>query len=149
MTCARACGRYRSVGVASVPALRGGPVVAYDPVDLDKQVKKFLAIAERNIDTLEALGEPLAKRIKAEVDANSLDAEATSIVYDRLVKAGLNLVKATDELSRLRSFLSGGPDTRPDLSSMGEIELRGVLLMGIKALGLTFDDLKKLLTEER
>lgn len=135
------------MGVASVPALRGGPVVAYDPVDLDKQIKKFLAIAERNIDTLEALGEPLAKRIKAEVDANSLDAEATSIVYDRLVKAGLNLVKATDELSRLRSFLSGGPDTRPDLSSMGELELRGVLLAGIKALNVTEDELLTLVKE--
>lgn len=130
----------------ALPALRGGPVVAYDPVDLDKQLKRYLGIAERNAQIVEELGPKLAE--KARIEADGLDLESTSIVYDRLVKADLNLVKALDELSRLRSFLSGGPDTRPDLSSMGEIELRGVLLMGIKALGLTFDDLRKLMEEK-
>lgn len=130
----------------ALPALRGGPVVAYDPADLDKQIKRYLGIAERNAQIVEELGPKLAE--KARIEADGLDLESTSIVYDRLVKADLNLVKALDELSRLRSFLSGGPDTRPDLSSMGEIELRGVLLLGIKALGLTFDDLRKLMEEK-
>ena len=70
------------------------------------------------------------------------DVERVTIIYDRLVKAQMNLTKATDELARLGSFLSGGPDTRPDLSSLGEIELRMILLAGIKTLGIT--DLKQL-----
>ncbi len=134
--------------MASVPALRsGGPVVAYDPADLDKQLAKYLSVAEKNLALLESMGTPLADKVRTET--TGLDVEAVSIIYDRLVKAGLNLTKALDELSRLRSFLAGGPDTRPDLSSMGEIELRGVLLMGIKALGLSVDDITKLLKEEK
>lgn len=122
---------------------RGGPVVGYDPVALDEQVRKYVGIAEKNLALLEDLGAPLAAGIKAEVEAKSLDAESTSIIYDRLVKAGLNLVKATDELSRLRSFLSGGPDTRPDLSSLGEVELRAIILGAVRALGV--DDVRKLM----
>ena len=114
---------------------RSGPVVGYDPTALADQIKKYVRVAERNLAILEDIGEPLASRIKAEVVG--LDAEAQSIIYDRLVKAGLNLVKATDELSRLQSFLSGGPDTRPDLSSLSEVELRGVVVAMIRSLGVT------------
>ncbi len=113
---------------------RSGPVVGYDPVALDDQIKRYVRIAERNAGIVEELGPVLADKIRAETA--SLDAESTSIIYDRLVKADLNLVKATDELARLRSFLSGGPDTRPDLSSLSEIELRGLFVTAIRALGV-------------
>lgn len=125
-------------------AHRGGPVVGYDPVALDEQIKRYVGIAERNSKIVEELGPVLADKIRAET--SSLDAESTSIIYDRLVKADLNLVKATDELARLRSFLSGGPDTRPDLSSLGEIELRGIIVTAIRALGVT--EVQKLLATE-
>jgi hypothetical protein len=116
-------------------AHRGGPVVGYDVVALDAQLAKYVAAAERNLGILEDLGMPLADKVKQGTAA--LDVEQTSIVYDRLVKAGLNLVKATDELSRLRSFLSGGPDTRPDLSSLGENELTAIFISMVRALGVT------------
>jgi len=118
----------------STLAHRGGPVVGYDPVALDAQLTKYVAAAERNLGILEDLGAPLAEKVKAQTAG--LDVEATSIIYDRLVKAGLNLVKATDELSRLRSFLSGGPDTRPDLSSLGETELTVLFINMVRALGV-------------
>lgn len=128
-----------------VPAHRGGPVVGFDPAALSAQVTRYVGIAEKNIALLEKMGTPLADLVKAEMEAKSLDAESTSIIWDRLVKAGLNLVKATDELSRLTSFLSGGPDTRPDLSSLSEVDLRGILVVAIKALGVT--EVQKLLAE--
>jgi len=130
--------------MSAVPARRpilDAPLLpGYDAAALDKSVRRYVSIAERNLAVLEDLGAPLGEKVKAEV-AN-LDAESASIIYDRLVKAGLNLVKATDELSRLRSFLSGGPDSRPDLSSMSEIELRAVVLAAVQSLGIT--DLKQL-----
>ena len=113
---------------------RGGPVVGYDPVALDEQIRRYIGIAERNSKIVEELGPVLADKIRAETA--TLDAESTSIIYDRLVKADLNLVKATDELSRLRSFLSGGPDTRPDLSSLSEVELTGIFIGMIRTLGV-------------
>jgi len=119
----------------STLAHRGGPVVGYDPVALDEQIKRYIGIAERNSKIVEEIGPVLADKIRAETA--SLDAESTSIIYDRLVKADLNLVKATDELSRLRSFLAGGPDTRPDLSSLGENELTGMFVAMVRALGVT------------
>ena len=104
-------------------------------VALDEQIKRYIGIAERNSKIVEEIGPVLADKIRAETA--SLDAESTSIIYDRLVKADLNLVKATDELSRLRSFLAGGPDTRPDLSSLGENELTGMFVAMVRALGVT------------
>lgn len=115
-------------------AHRGGPVVGFDPVALDEQIRRYVGIAERNASIVEELGPVLAEKIRAETA--TLDAESTSIIYDRLVKADLNLVKATDELSRLRSFLSGGPDTRPDLSSLGENELTQLFVGAVRALGV-------------
>jgi len=114
-------------------------MVAYDPVELDRNIRRYVGIAERNLASLETIGEQIAPLLEK---AALSDIESATIVYDRLVKAGLNLVKAIDELSRLRSFISGGPDSRPDLSAMGEIELRAVLIAGVRALGIT--DLKQL-----
>jgi hypothetical protein len=63
------------------------------------------------------------------------DAEVATMLLERLSKAGLNMVKALDEMSRLRSFLAGGPDHRSDLSVHSEVELRGMLVMAVEALG--------------
>ena len=64
------------------------------------------------------------------------DAESLTLLYDRMTKAGLSIVRALDELSRLRSFLAGGPDSRPDLSHRGEHELRQLLLDACDKMGL-------------
>jgi hypothetical protein len=127
-----------------------GALVAYDPAELDRSVRRYVGVAERNIEAMEQLGEqikPLLEVLKPVLEGtqshDALDnVERVTIIYDRLVKAGLNLTKATDELSRLRSFLSGGPDSRPDLTSASEIELRAIVVSAVRALGIT--DLKQL-----
>jgi hypothetical protein len=127
-----------------------GPIVAYEPVALAQSVRRYASAAERNLGVLDDLGDqlkPLLEKMKNVLEKQPAalaidDFDRVTIIYDRLVKAGLNLVKATDELSRLQSFLSGGPDSRPDLSSLGEIELRAIVLTAVKSLGIT--DLKQL-----
>ncbi|MGH8897501.1 MAG: hypothetical protein ACRDZ4_10855 [Egibacteraceae bacterium] len=126
------------------------PLVAYDPVALDASIRRYVGVAERNIGALDALGEqiePLLDKLRPILESAAPatvfdDVERVTVMYDRLVKAGLNLVKATDELSRLRSFLSGGPDSRPDLTSASEIELRTIVVQAVRALGIT--DLRQL-----
>jgi hypothetical protein len=126
-----------------VSSARPGPLVAYDAASLDKSVRRYVGVAERNIELSESVSDQLPalleklKTALAGSDEAFEDTERLSIVYDRFVKAGLNLVKAVDELSRLRSFLSGGPDSRPDLSSMSEVELRQIVVTAVRALGIT------------
>lgn len=139
--------------MSSKPA---GPLVAYDPAELDKSIQRYVRVAERNISALEEIGgqiTPLLERVKPLLEKIGADevldhTERITIVYDRQVKASMNLTKAIDELARLRSFLSGGPDSRPDLSAASEIELRAILVKSIQALGLTPDDLRQLLAAE-
>lgn len=129
---------------------RTEPVVGYNPADLDRSVRRYVGVAERNIEAMDDLGnqlKPLLEKLRPVLEGtapgDALDSvERVTVIYDRLVKAGLNLVKATDELSRLRSFLSGGPDSRPDLTSASEIELRAIVIEAVRALGIT--DLRQL-----
>lgn len=119
-------------------------LVAYDPAALDRSVRRYVSVAEKNIAAMEALGDqitPILDKVKPLLEQSAPgaaldDAERVTIVYDRLVKAGLNLVKAVDELHRLQSFMSGGPDSRPDLTALGEIELRKMLIDTAEKLGL-------------
>lgn len=130
-----------------------GPQTAVDPAALAQSVRRYVGVADRNIAAMEALGEqitPLLEKVKpllerSNPDAALDDAERVTIVYDRLVKAGLNLVKATDELHRLQSFMQGGPDSRPDLTGASEVELRRIVVAAVRTLGIT--DLKVLLEE--
>jgi hypothetical protein len=132
----------------ALPA-HSGPAVAYDAKTLRLNVRRYVGIAERNLDALEKVGDqmqPLLDEFRAAVDRDAVEGTVTleriSIVYDRLVKAQMNLVKATDGLARLESFLDGGPDSRPDLSSMGEQELLALVVSVVKQLDIT--DLKQL-----
>lgn len=132
----------------SLPAPRG-PVVAYDARSLRLNVRRYVDIAESNLLALETVGaqmRPLLETLRDAIDRDAVEGTVTleriSIVWDRLVKAQTNLVKATDGLARLESFLDGGPDSRPDLSSMGENELRAIVVSAVRALGIT--DLKQL-----
>jgi hypothetical protein len=127
----------------SLPAHRG-PVVAYDAKSLQLNVRRYVKAAETNLAALESIGdqmEPLLAQFRDAVERDAVEGtvalERISVVYDRLVKAQMNLGKAVDGLARLESFLDGGPDSRPDLSSMSEIELRAIVLGAVKALGIT------------
>lgn len=119
-------------------------LVAFDPAELNRSVRRYIGVAEKNIAAMESLGDqivPILDKVKPLLEKSAAadaldDAERVTIVYDRLVKAGLNLVKAVDELHRLESFMSGGPDSRPDLTALGEIELRKMLIDTAEKLGL-------------
>ena len=46
---------------------------------------------------------------------------------ERYARVAGTFVKIVDETARLRSFLAGGADSRPDLSSLSDVELRKVI----------------------
>jgi hypothetical protein len=134
--------------VMSLPAPKG-PVVAYDARSLQLNVRRYVQAAETNLKALESIGdqmEPLLAQFRDAVEKDAVEGtvalERISVVYDRLVKAQMNLGKAVDGLARLESFLEGGPDSRPHQSSMGEQELLALVVSVVKQLGIT--DLKQL-----
>lgn len=133
-------GNFRSpvdppAGSSPVRSGAGQPIspAGYAPEELDLSIKRYLGICETNVKLVSDLAPKLEKLIeqvaKLEDDPSAalVVANQVTILYDRMTKAGLNLVKAADELSRLRSFLAGGPDSRPDLSMKGEHELLDIL----------------------
>lgn len=124
----------------SVPAASPHNLPAgYTPDELDDAIKIYVAVAEQNIRYAGKLNKKLEKvlaDIENEQGTDKLDtANKVTILWDRLAGAGLKLTKATDELTRLRSFLAGGPDSRPDLTVKGELQLQGIVLGAIKMLG--------------
>lgn len=134
-----------------VPATRGNTPLAnptavaagYDPERLDPTIRKYFGELDRNLNMIKSLGTRVTAAVDqiVEGDAAALGspgetAEALTNWYDRLTRAGLNGVKALDQLTRLRSFLAGGPDSRPDLSHRGEHDLRSMLEDTVAKLGL-------------
>lgn len=125
------------------PAAAAPLQVGYEAKALDTAIGKLKAKVETNLRLCEALTPRVEAALAAlenftVVAGTEVEhAGQITVLYDRMTKAALNLVKALDEMSRLRSFVAGGPDTRPDLSSASEVELRAMLLVGIKALGIT------------
>lgn len=128
-----------SVREANMPAPM--PPAGYDPSRLDQTIRGYLAVGEKSIRHAESLQTRIEKaleRLATAPDADDALEEAATLVtlHDKLSKANLNLVKATDELTRLRSFLAGGPDSRADLTVMGELDLRALVVTAVKKLGL-------------
>lgn len=110
------------------------------PSALDKVLSTTVSAAEAAISSVSGLEKQVKTALEnmglAQTGANLLqEADRVSAIYERLSKATLSLVRCTDELARLRSFLAGGPDSRPDLSSKGEIDLQAELLKAIHELG--------------
>lgn len=116
----------------------------YEPAELDTMLRSYVAAAEKSIRITESIGTKAEEAVTAlieqvkkatDFDGALMTADALTKLHERLTKANLNLVKSTDELTRLRSFLAGGPDSRPDLTVKGEIELRAILFAAVKAQG--------------
>lgn len=129
-------GRSSAVVPAALsPSLPAG----YAPEDLDKSLRKYITVCEDNIKHAQSLSKRVEDALKGLEGVTTDDplahANALTTMYDRMVKAGMNAVKAIDELSRLRSFLSGGPDSRPDLTIKGEVELRAMIVGAVKNMG--------------
>ena len=115
-----------------------GQATGYEPEKLDSAIRRHLAVAETSVRHAEALGQRVEEALKnleghklagaADLDTALEEASLLTVLFDRQSKAVLNLVKATDELSRLRSFVAGGADSRPDLASLSDSELAAKVL---------------------
>jgi hypothetical protein len=129
-------GRSSAVVPAALsPSLPAG----YAPEDLDKSLRKYISVCEANIRHAASLSKRVEGSLAAletvKVEDPVAHANTLTTMYDRMIKAGMNAVKAIDELSRLRSFLAGGPDSRPDLTIKGEVELRHMIVSAVKQMG--------------
>jgi hypothetical protein len=119
----------------------------YEAPALDDAIRAGIAAANANARHCEALGKRVEDALK-NLESHKLgaapleEANALTTLHDRMAKANLNTVKALDELSRLRSFVAGGPDSRPDITARGEHELRKMILQALVQLGLRAIDAK-------
>lgn len=107
---------------------------------MDPSIAKHLEACEISISGVNALKatlEAALENLRNAVPGPSAveEADRVSVIFERLTKASLSMVRAVDELTRLRSFLDGGPDSRPDLTSRGELELRVIVLKAVQQLG--------------
>lgn len=137
-------GRAATTRGAAAPAHSLTPA-GYEASELDATLRSHIAASEKNIRIAETLGPKIEEAvttliavIKAATDYDGAIAQLEDLtrLHERFTKANLNLVKSTDELTRLRSFLAGGPDSRADLTVMGEIQLRALVFTAVKNLGL-------------
>lgn len=127
------------MGAIRRDVVRHTPPVGYDPRGLDGGLAVFVEEAARCIETVKNLSTVLESALQTLRSLPVLtldDANRVMQIYERQTKAALTLVKALDELTRLRSFLAGGPDSRPDLTVRGELQLRTIVLDAVKALGM-------------
>lgn len=127
----------RSTVPAHSPTSR--PPAGYEPESLDRTLAAYIGAIERSIETAKTLGDKVETAVTALLSQMTgtpeEQAELLTRLHERLSKANLNLVKSTDELTRLRSFLAGGPDRREDITVKGELDLRMQLVAAIQQLG--------------
>jgi hypothetical protein len=116
--------------------------MGYQPEELDALLHRYLTQAEQFLKMGQSLTAQTENALKVIASADDPGwktpaeaGEALTNWLDRLARAGANVVKALDQLSRLRSFLAGGPDSRPDLSSRGEQDLRRMLEETLSRMG--------------
>ena len=118
----------------------------YDPDLLDGPLRAAIAVTNKHVAIAESLADKVTEalaglasyRLDTPEDRIQALAQADAMVtmHEKMARSGAQLVKAIDELSRLRSFIAGGPDSRPDLSSKGEKELMTMLKAAADGLGL-------------
>ena len=120
------------------------PVAGYAPEVLDRLLQQHLERVGRELQTIETLGTRVHAAVAALQDGQVVLGDGTpggavellTNWYERMARAGRQVVQGLDELTRLRSFLAGGPDSRPDLGQRGEHELMQFLTNAVDKLGL-------------
>ena len=115
---------------------------SYDPDALDRPIQAALGVTDKHIAIATRLGKKVEEAMtRLEKDDFSQTEDALELMnsmvtfHEKMSRSGAQLVKCIDDLSRLRSFVSGGPDSRPDLSSKGELELMEMLRDAADKLG--------------
>lgn len=115
---------------------------SYDPEALDRPIQAAIGVTEKHVSIATRLGKKVEEamtRLEQEDFATTGDAlelmDSMVTFHEKMSRSGAQLVKCIDELSRLRSFVSGGPDSRPDLSAKGEVELMQMIHKAADKLG--------------
>lgn len=118
------------------------------PTYLDESIHAYIQSCESTVKTVTAISRHLEEavdnlrgRLAADDTPQALRvAESVSSIFERVARGAMNIVRAADELSRLRSFASGGPDSRPDLTARSEVELRVMLFKAVQQIGCSIID---------
>lgn len=112
----------------------------YQPGALDEPVRALIGRANQSL----RFAESLERRIEAALadlenhpwGTDRLEeAERVVAMAEKFSRAQTNLAKAVSELTRLRSFVAGGPDSRPDVSAKSEVELLEILRTKLEEMG--------------
>ncbi len=122
--------------------LRQEFVAGYDPTGLDPIIGGLLGTAQtaaehfnEMLPLMKQAGEKLKEAMDADVPAEFVGAQASQAAgaVEKASRVVVQLAKALDGLSRLRSLLSGGPDQRIEqIQHMSEREL---MMLVLKAAG--------------
>jgi len=113
----------------------------FEPEKLDPAISgaidrltKVVGDVERVRGALEPHLDELRKRLTEQLAQGTvLDpllmqrAEGLIDFLEKYARVSLNLTKVVDEAARLRSFVAGGADQRPDLSSLSDAELSEIV----------------------
>jgi len=129
-----------------VPEVLSGPLAAfagYQPEKLDPLVEPLVSgalgaigVLNQTIPVLEIataqLCEELQQHARPDVLVLLQRSETVAKIAEKTGKVGHQLIDAVDKLSRLRSFLSGGPDQRVEsVEHLSDQELMRVLLAAV------------------
>lgn len=114
---------------------------ALDPV-LEAARARLSAVVvdvERIRGGLEPCLDKLRSALEARLAAGTLEGPELAVEADRQIswleryaKVATGFVKIVDDVARLRSFLAGGADSRPDLSSLSDTDLKKVISSALK-----------------
>lgn len=132
-------GNSTTEGTTGSPG-RGDVVLGLRPRPLPSEtIEATLAeqvdLCKSTIEYAQKIGKRLEIALLALGDDSGPSLIESVELYERMSKAATNFVRALDDLARLRSFMDGGPDSRPDLSKKGEQDLAQLVLKSIVQLG--------------
>jgi hypothetical protein len=107
---------------------------------LDEPVRALIGRAHSSLRFSESLEKRIEKSL-IELEshpwgADRLDeAERVIAMAEKFSRAQTNLAKAISELTRLRSFVAGGPDSRQDYTAKSERELLALIRTKLDEMG--------------
>lgn len=93
------------------------------------RLTKVIADVERVRGTLEPQLDAIRSRLTAQLTSETPDAtlmaNAERLIewLEKYARVALNFTKVVDEAARLRSFIAGGADSRPDIASLSDVDL--------------------------
>lgn len=124
--------------------------VAFKPEALDPGIANAIDRLDKvvvDIERIRGAAEPLLDRVRARIELllsqtdvatpqPELAAALSSLVenLERYARVALNMTKVVDEAARLRSFVAGGADSRPDIGILSDVELAAVVKKGAQGL---------------